>query len=137
MFKNKKFNDLGLEKADNLEPWLLNRETEEGQLSIDVYQSGDRLIVKSTIAGARPEDIEVILSDDALVIRGCREMDEFVEHHNYLYRECYWGKFSRTIILPFEVDEEKVEVDLERGVLTIVLPKAQRINEITFQPSEI
>ncbi len=114
------------EETSQLEEHLANFESDEGQLSIDVYQQDNDLIIKSTIAGAKPEDIDITLAGDILTIKGKREMDEYIDYNDYLYRECYWGKFSRTIILPFEIDESKVDVNLDKGVLTIVLPKLQK-----------
>lgn len=66
---------------------------EEGQLSIDVYQTPDTIVVKSTIAGVKPEDIDISINNDLLTIRGRREMMEKIREENYLYRECYWGSF--------------------------------------------
>ncbi len=110
---------------DNDHAWL-NFGEEEGQLSIDVYQTDEDLIVKSTIAGAASGDIEISLIDDMLTIRGKRELDEDVPSDAYLYRECYWGRFSRSIVLPVEVRGDKVAASLHNGVLTVVLPKAKR-----------
>ena len=114
------------EVNSQLEDHLANFESDEGQLSIDVYQQGSNLVIKSTIAGAKPEDIDITLAGDVLTIKGKREMDEYIDYNDYLYRECYWGKFSRTIILPFEIDESKVDVNLDKGVLTITLPKLEK-----------
>jgi len=121
------------EEFDKLESHLAGYDFEEGQLAIDVYQSANNLIIKSTIAGARPQDIDITLSDDMLTIKGRREMDEFIEADDYLYRECYWGRFSRTIILPFPVEEDKIEVALDRGVLTIILPKSVSKKEVKLK----
>lgn len=121
------------EEFDKLESHLSSYDFEEGQLAIDVYQAGNDLIIKSTIAGARPQDIDITLSDDMLTIKGRREMDEFIEADNYLYRECYWGRFSRTIILPFPVEEDEIDVSLERGVLTIILPKSVSKKEVKLK----
>ncbi|NCN25575.1 hypothetical protein COT94_00040 [Candidatus Falkowbacteria bacterium CG10_big_fil_rev_8_21_14_0_10_37_14] len=109
----------------NFSQHLADLDFEEGQLAVDVYEQNNKLIVKSTIAGAKPEDIDITLSGDMLTIKGRREMDSFIDHKDYLYRECYWGRFSRTLILPFEVDENSIDVDLDKGVLTIILSKAK------------
>jgi len=96
----------------------------EGQLAIDVYQTNKKIIVKSTIAGARPEDLKISLHHDLLTIKGRREITDNIREEDYLYRECYWGPFSRSIILPAEVDGGRVEAELESGVLTITLYKS-------------
>lgn len=114
------------EGANDGEHSWLNFGEEEGQLSVDIYQTDDDLIVKSTIAGATSKDVEISLVDDMLTIRGQREQDEAVGADAYLYRECYWGKFSRSIVLPVEVRGDKVVAALHNGVLTVTLPKAKR-----------
>lgn len=104
--------------------WLDYEEPEtEGQLAIDVYQTDYEIIVKSTMAGVKPEDLKISLHHDLLTIKGSRFLDDDINEEDYLYRECYWGPFSRSIILPVEVDTRRVEAELENGILTIVLHK--------------
>ena len=93
----------------------------EGQLAVDIYQQEDKLIIKSTIAGARAEDLNINLNHDLLTIKGTRELKENIREEYYLCRECYWGPFSRSIILPVEVDPQRIDASLEEGVLTISL----------------
>jgi HSP20 family protein len=132
--KNKKEKDIDLTNSNDLsldfgDSWI-DYDQEEGQLSIDVYQTKDDLIVKSTIAGANIENIEIFLQNDMLTIRGKRDRQEKIHEGDYLYKECYWGKFSRTIILPFEVKSDKIKASLQQGVLTITLPKTKREDRI-------
>src|SRR4030042_2152976 len=75
----------------------------EGQLTIDVYQTDNDIVIKSTIAGVKPEDLDVSINNDMVTIRGDRKSEEKVETENYYYQECYWGTFSRSVILPVEV----------------------------------
>ena len=98
----------------------------EGQLAVDVYQTKNAVVVKSTIAGVKPEDLEVTLNNDVITIRGRRQPEEEVLAEDYLYRECYWGGFSRSIVLPVEVKPDKVQASLKNGILTVILPKASR-----------
>lgn len=112
--------------------WLKN-DFEEGQLSVDVYQDEDNLYVKSTIAGVRSENIDIAINYDMLTIRGTREEQSTVSEESYLYKECYWGSFSRSIILPFEVRTEKIDATLENGILTVVLPKAKKNKQISIK----
>ncbi|MEA3398353.1 MAG: Hsp20/alpha crystallin family protein [Patescibacteria group bacterium] len=121
--------------SDEDEKWL-SEDYEEGQLSIDVYQTPHKIIVKSTIAGVKPEDIDISVNNDMLTIRGKREMEEKINEENYLFRECYWGSFSRSIILPVEIETDKIEAVLENGVLTIILPKAKNAQEISIKVKE-
>lgn len=96
----------------------------EGQLTIDVYQTDDDIVIKSTIAGVKPEDLDVNINNDMVTIRGDRKQDEEVDQENYYYQECYWGTFSRSVILPVEIIAEKAEATMKNGILTIRLPKA-------------
>lgn len=96
----------------------------EGQLTIDVYQTDDDIVIKSTIAGVKPEDLDVNINNDMVTIRGERKQEEEVDPENYYYQECYWGPFSRSVILPVEIIAEKAEATMKNGILTIRLPKA-------------
>jgi HSP20 family protein len=108
----------------SISEWLNYEENEtEGQLAIDVFQTNKKIIIKSTIAGVKPEDLKIALHNDLLTIKGQRSVKEDIKEEDYLYRECYWGSFSRSIILPAEVDNKRVEAELENGVLTITLYK--------------
>lgn len=98
----------------------------EGQLTVDVYQTPEAIVVESAIAGVKPEDIDVNVTSDSITIRGARERERNVEGEDYLYQECYWGRFARSIILPQEVDPESSTVAFKNGILTVRLPKANR-----------
>jgi HSP20 family protein len=96
----------------------------EGQLTIDVYQTDDDIVIKSTIAGVKPEDLDVNINNDMVTIRGERKQDEEIDPENYYYQECYWGPFSRSVILPVEIIADKAEATMKNGILTLRLPKA-------------
>lgn len=96
----------------------------EGQLTIDVYQTDEAIVIKSTIAGVKPEDLDVAINNDMVTIKGERKNEEVVPDGNYYYQECYWGSFSRSILLPVDVIADKSEASLKNGILTIRLPKA-------------
>ncbi|MHB9019772.1 MAG: Hsp20/alpha crystallin family protein [Minisyncoccota bacterium] len=98
----------------------------EGQLTIDVYQTPDEVVVESTIAGVKPEDLDISITNEAVTIRGKREKTETIKDEDYFYQECYWGKFSRSIILPQEIDADKAVASLKNGILIIKLPKLNR-----------
>lgn len=102
-----------------------------GQLAVDVYQTKDEIVIKSTIAGVRPEDIDISINNDMITIRGKRERDHEVADEDYFYRECYWGGFSRSIILPCEVQVDKVRASMRNGVMSVVLPKAHKVSKVT------
>ena len=98
----------------------------EGQLTIDVYQTPEEIVVESTIAGVEPENLDIDISPEAVTIRGKREKEHRISDEDYFYQECYWGKFSRSVILPQEIDPEKSAAALKNGVLTIHMPKIDR-----------
>lgn len=98
----------------------------EGQLNIDMYQTKDNVIIKSTIAGVRPEDIDITVANDMVSIKGARHKEENISQEDYFYQECYWGNFSRSVIVPVDIDSEHIEADLKDGILTVIIPKAAK-----------
>ncbi len=99
----------------------------EGQLVLDVYQTEKEIVIKSTLAGVIPEDLDVMITNDMLTIKGLREKDEEIPESDYYYQECYWGPFSRSVILPTEVESDQIKAGLKNGILTIRLPKSEKI----------
>lgn len=120
--------------ADGEEEWL--EDEYEGQLSVDVYQTVDEIVIKSTIAGVKSEDLEVSINNDMVTIKGKREDSREVKDEDYFYQECYWGGFSRSIILPIEIKAEEAKAQLKNGVLTIRLPKAKKSKAISIKIDE-
>ena len=98
----------------------------EGQLTIDVYQTPEEMVIKSTIAGVRQDDLDITIATDMVTIQGVRRKDENISPEDYYYQELYWGPFSRSVILPQEVDTESAKAALKDGILTIRLPKFER-----------
>lgn len=103
-----------------------NAQDYEGQLTIDVYQTANDIVIKSTIAGVKPEDLDVSINNDMLTIKGNRRNEAKVKTEDYYYQECYWGPFSRSVILPVDVESENIKAELKNGILTIILPKASK-----------
>jgi HSP20 family protein len=97
-----------------------------GQLTVDVYQTPDEIIVESAIAGVKPEDIDINVTSDSISIKGTRHREKRVADEDYLYQECYWGRFARSIILPQEIDPENADVAFRNGILTVTLPKTSK-----------
>ncbi len=95
----------------------------EGQLAVDVFQTKDKVIIKAPIAGVPPEMIDVEVAEDVVTIRGTREEEKIATKDNYYIRECFWGKFSRSIVLPTAIVAEKAEARTIDGVLRIEIPK--------------
>jgi len=94
----------------------------EGELTVDVYETATDFVVLSTVAGLNAKDIDIQVDKDMLVIKGCRPSPDEGEK-NYFYKECYWGPFSRKIILPENIDGTKVQAEFNKGLLYIKFPK--------------
>ena len=101
----------------------------EGQLAVDVYQTEKELVILSAIAGVKPEDINISGQGDVVIIRGRRERPVKDKEENYFYQECYWGPFSKEIILPVEADASRATAAMTEGVLIIRIPKIERKKE--------
>src|SRR3989344_6459144 len=101
-------------------------EDEEGQLTVDVYQTDDEIVIKSTIAGVTADDIDVSITNEMVTIKGNRKHEEKVKESDYYYQELYWGSFSRSIILPEEIDADSAKASMKNGVLTLRLPKLSK-----------
>lgn len=99
---------------------------EEGELTVDIYDEGVNIVVQSTVAGVKPEDIDISLEESTLTIRGSRRRQAEVQDESFYAKELYWGAFSRSIILPEEVDFQKAQAALKNGLLTVRLPKRDR-----------
>lgn len=113
---------VSLEKGNE---WM-EEESGDGQLTVDVYQSPAEIIIKAMTAGVRPEDLDITITRDMVVIKGKRESDKTVTDENYFFRELYWGSFSRTIMLPQEIEPEEAEAVEKHGLLIIKLPKINK-----------
>ncbi|MFA5174807.1 MAG: Hsp20/alpha crystallin family protein [Patescibacteria group bacterium] len=101
----------------------------EGKLSVDVLQKDNELLVIATMAGSLPDKIELHLHNDLLTIRGVRYSPALIDAE-YYYKECFWGKFSRSIVLPVDVRGELAQAEYKNGVLTVRLPIANNQNQI-------
>jgi HSP20 family protein len=108
----------------------------EGQLSVDVYQTQDDIIIKSAVAGVDPKDLDISITNDMITIRGTRQQEEDIPTEDYYYQECYWGPFSRSIILPQEIKTDGVVAEFKKGILTIRLPKARMAQKIKIEIKE-
>ena len=102
---------------------------EEGHLTVDVFKSGDDIVVQSTIAGADPNNMDISITKDMVTIKGHRAMEEKVKTPDYYHRELYWGSFSRSIILPADIDPDNAKASMKNGILTIRLPKVKTKTE--------
>lgn len=98
---------------------------EVGQLSVDIYHTAKDIVIQAPIAGVREEDVKLSVTDDVLVIKGERPPKESVSEDCYYTRECFWGNFSRSIVLPEGADTKNINATFENGVLEIRIPKGE------------
>ena len=105
--------------------WM-EEENEEAELTVDVYQTPTEIVIQTMVAGVKSEDLELILARDMITIRGKREETRTIDEENYFTKELYWGRFSRTIMLPQEVEPEEAEATEKHGLLTIKLQKVDK-----------
>ena len=120
--------ELELEKdliIDEQEESILDDE-EDGQLAVDMHQTPTDIIIKTMVAGVKPEDLDISITRDMVTIHGKR-MEPYEDTENdFFHKELYWGSFSRTIVLPAEVEIEEAEASEKHGLLTLILPKIDK-----------
>ena len=116
--------------------WIAEEE-EEGQLTVDVYQTPSDIIVEAMVAGVKPEDLEINITRDMVTVRGKRAESKVIDADNYYVKELYWGSFSRTISLPQEVEVEEAEAMERHGLLTIKLPKIDKNKQTNLRVKSI
>ncbi len=104
----------------------LEHHKEVGQLSVDIYQKPDELTIIAPIAGLKQEEIHISLTDDVLTIKGERRAPEQIDEKNYHVRECFFGPFSRSIVLPKTAVLEKIYAEFENNILILHVPKTER-----------
>ena len=98
---------------------------EVGQLSVDIYHTDNELVVLAPIAGISKENVNLSLTDDVLVIKGERPSKEEIPEENYYTKECFWGNFSRAIVLPEEADTKNITASFDNNILEIRIPKGK------------
>ena len=107
----------------------------EGELPIDLFENQGNLVIQTPIAGVRAKDLDISIENDVLTIKGGREQKYSIKDKDYFYQECFWGDFSRKIILPKEIDPNHVEAIMKDNILTIKIPviHKQRKKKITIK----
>ena len=104
----------------------LHESEPEGALTVDMYQTPTHVIIKTMVAGVRPEDLDIAITRDNVTIRGKREGHTEGGSDDFIFKELYWGAFSRSLTLPQEIDIEGAEASAKHGLLVIRLPKVDK-----------
>ena len=115
-----------VDESSNAPEWNEPAEEEASELAVDVYQTNDEIIVKAMAAGVRPEDLDIDISRDMVVITGTRKEGSLAETGDYIHQELFWGSFSRTIMLPEEIDPETSIATEKNGLIIVRLPKIDK-----------
>jgi HSP20 family protein len=105
----------------------------DGSLAVDMYETDEEVVVKTTVPGVKSEDIDVSITGDLLTIKGETKTEEKVEKANYIRQERRYGAFSRSLTLPSTVVADKATAEFENGVLTLTLPKAEEVKPKTIK----
>ncbi len=108
----------------------------DGQLSVDIFRQGEQLIIRSPMAGVKIEDIDIAIHGDLLTIRGQRTQQQDINEDDWFCRECYWGSFSRSIVLPLDVNGDRADAALKNGVLEVHIPLQHHAQRIRVHPQE-
>ena len=110
----------------NIKPNIFEESEEEAQLTVDVYQTPSEIIIKTMVAGVKPDDLDVSITRDSVTIRGKRSEDRTISSDEYFHRELYWGSFARVVALPEEIDVDGSEAVEKYGMLILHLPKLDK-----------
>jgi HSP20 family protein len=95
--------------------------------ALDVYQTPSEIVVKATMPGVKPEDVNIDITGDTLTIKGERKAEQEIKREDYLYQERRYGALSRSVVLPAGLKSDKTEATMEDGVLTLIVPKAEEV----------
>lgn len=124
-------------RSDHEESMIHDEPEEEGQLSVDMYETDKEIIIEAMVAGVRPDDLQLSIARDHVVIRGKREPNTHVEDDGYFIKELYWGAFSRTVNLPHEIIIEEADAVEKHGLLIVRLPKLDKHRQTKLRVKSI
>ncbi|MGQ9571747.1 MAG: Hsp20/alpha crystallin family protein [Dehalococcoidia bacterium] len=116
-------------RGPRIVPW----ESSDLVFPVDLYETEDSLVVKASLPGVKPEEVNISISGDVLTIKGETKSEEEVKQENYHRREMRYGSFCRSIPLPTRVEQDKAEATFEHGILTVTLPKAEEVKPKSIQ----
>ncbi|MBB1554006.1 hypothetical protein BLM37_00395 [Candidatus Gracilibacteria bacterium GN02-873] len=107
-----------------------DHETDIGQIAVDILDLSDAIVIVAPVAGVDPSEVDIGLSRNILTISGNRrENPIYMEARRMLVEECFYGAFSRSIILPENLAFDKISASVEHNVITILIPKLTLISK--------
>lgn len=93
--------------------------------AMDLRQEKDSVVVETTLPGIDPDKVEISVENDVLTVSGCTQEKKEIKREDYYRKEIREGSFSRSIILPMTVKADQAEASYDKGILKIMLPKAE------------
>ncbi|MDD3548410.1 MAG: Hsp20/alpha crystallin family protein [Candidatus Paceibacterota bacterium] len=120
--------------VNNENNWPISEE--EGELAIDLFETKDELVLQAAIGGVKASDLDISIANDMITIKGKRDQSEEEKIEEVYYQECFWGPFSRAIILPQEINADKAKATIKNGLLSIRLPKILKTKKKTLEIEE-
>jgi len=118
----------------NTNPWPSSEE--EGELAVDLSENKDELILQAVIGGVEINELDISITNDMITVRGERKRESKDKVEKVYYNECFWGLFSRSLILPQEINADKAKATIKNGLLTIHLPKLMKTKRKTLKIEE-
>ena len=118
----------------NTNPWPSSEE--EGELAVDLCENKNELILQATIGGVEINELDISITNDMITVRGERKREDKDKIEKVYYNECFWGPFSRSLILPQEINADKAKATIKNGLLTIHLPKLMKTKRKTLKIEE-
>ncbi len=110
-----------------------------GDIALDVYQTANDVVIKAALPGVKPEQVDISITGDTITIKGELREEKEVKEKDYLLKEHRYGSFSRTVTVPVPVQSDKAEATFENGVLTLTLPKEEKVKprQIKVKPKAV
>ena len=95
--------------------------------TIDMYETDSEIVVKAALPGVEPEETNIDITGNILTIKGDTKVEQEIKEENYIHREYRHGSFNRSLALPSGLSTEKAEANMENGILTLSIPKAEEV----------
>ncbi len=112
---------------DEIRPSLWRGLAGTTHMPMDMYQTNDEVVVKATIPGVKPEDVDITITGDTLTIKAESKTEEETQKADYIHRERRYGSSTRTVSLPHDIKTDNADASFENGVLSISIPKAKEV----------
>lgn len=126
--------EINSKNVNKANPWPASEE--EGELAVDLYETKEELILQAAIGGVVISDLDISITNDMITVRGKRNRENENKIEKVYYNECFWGPFSRSLILPQEINADKAKASIKNGLLTIHLPKLMKTKRKTLKIEE-